>query len=121
VWSQQRKPLPGNSSANTPTAARQWLVSRQVIAATHAHNNRKNSWKRCFLCSLWEGYIVRTTCQYESLEMAVRMVGGWCEMTASLWGCDPRSIGTSAVGKRYQAAQRRPWLRTLVCVRTRVC
>jgi hypothetical protein len=35
------------------------------------------------------------SCDYESLEMAVRKVGGWCEMASSLEGHEPRSRGTS--------------------------
>jgi hypothetical protein len=31
----------------------------------------------------------------ESLEAAVRRVGGWCKMAASLRGCEPRSRGMS--------------------------
>jgi hypothetical protein len=31
----------------------------------------------------------------ESLEMAVRRVGGWCEMVTNLRGSEPRSRGTS--------------------------
>jgi hypothetical protein len=41
----------------------------------------------------------------QSLETAVRRVRGWCEMAASLRGCEPGSRGTSIVGSRYQAAQ----------------
>jgi hypothetical protein len=52
----------------------------------------------------------------QSLETAVRRVGGWCEMAASLRGREPRSGGSSTVGRRYQAAQWRPWLRTVVFV-----
>jgi hypothetical protein len=40
-----------------------------------------------------------------SLETAVRRVGCWCEMAASLRGREPGSRGTSTVGSRYQAAQ----------------
>jgi hypothetical protein len=42
----------------------------------------------------------------ESLETAVTRIEVWCEMAASL-------RGTSSVGRRYQAAQWRPWLRKL--------
>jgi hypothetical protein len=42
---------------------------------------------------------------WESPETAVRRVGGWCEMAASLRGREPRSRGTSTVRSRYQAAQ----------------
>jgi hypothetical protein len=52
----------------------------------------------------------------QSLETAVRRVGGWCEMAASLREIEPGSRRTSTVGRRYQAAQWRTWLRTLVCV-----
>jgi hypothetical protein len=41
----------------------------------------------------------------ESLETAVRRVGGWCEMAASLHGCEPGSRRLSSVGRCYQAAQ----------------
>jgi hypothetical protein len=52
----------------------------------------------------------------QSPEMAARRGGGWCDMATSLRGHEPRSRGMSTVGRRYQAAQWRPWLRTLVCV-----
>jgi hypothetical protein len=52
----------------------------------------------------------------ESPEMAVRRVGGWCEMAASLRGRESRSRGSSTVGRCYQAEQWRPWLRTLVFI-----
>jgi hypothetical protein len=58
-----------------------------------------------FLCGPCRGYITRTSCHYDSLEMAVRRVGGWCEMGASLRGREPGDTGTSTVGRRYQAAQ----------------
>jgi hypothetical protein len=35
----------------------------------------------------------------ESPEMAVRRVGDWCEMAASLGGCELGSRGTSTVGR----------------------
>jgi hypothetical protein len=41
----------------------------------------------------------------ESPDTAVRSVGGWCEMAASLREREPGSRGTSTVGRRYQAAQ----------------
>jgi hypothetical protein len=41
----------------------------------------------------------------DSNETAVRRVGGWCEMAASLRGCERGSTGTSTVGRRYQAVQ----------------
>jgi hypothetical protein len=40
----------------------------------------------------------------DSLEKAVRRVGGWCEMAASLPGRDFGNRGRSAVGRHYQAA-----------------
>jgi hypothetical protein len=40
----------------------------------------------------------------ESLESAVRRVGGWCEMAVSLRGRELGSRATSTVGSRYQAA-----------------
>jgi hypothetical protein len=46
--------------------------------------------------------------------MAVRRVGIWCEMAASLWGCEPRTTWTSSVGRHCQVTQWRPWLTTLV-------
>jgi hypothetical protein len=37
----------------------------------------------------------------EGPETAVRRVGGWCEMAASLRECEHRSKGMSTVGRRY--------------------
>jgi hypothetical protein len=39
----------------------------------------------------------------ESVEVAVRRVGGWCEVAATLQGCEPRSRGMSTVVSHYQA------------------
>jgi hypothetical protein len=47
------------------------------------------------------------------LEIEVRRAEGWCEIVASLRGCEPRSRRTSTVGRRYQPTQWRSWLRTL--------
>jgi hypothetical protein len=47
---------------------------------------------------------------------AVRKVGCWCEMAASLRGREAGSRGTSTVGRGYPAAKWRPWLGTPVCV-----
>jgi hypothetical protein len=52
----------------------------------------------------------------ESLETVARRVGGWSEMAASQRGPEPGSRGTSTVGRRYQAEQLGPWLRTLAYV-----
>jgi hypothetical protein len=52
----------------------------------------------------------------ESPETAVRIVGGWCEMVASLRGRDPGSRGTSTVGSRYQAAVKTATENTGLCV-----
>jgi hypothetical protein len=52
----------------------------------------------------------------KSPETAIRSVEGWCEMAASLRGCASGNRWSSAVGRRYQAAQLRPRLRTLFCV-----
>jgi hypothetical protein len=41
----------------------------------------------------------------KSLEMAVRRVGGWCDMAASLRGHESRSRGTSTVGRCYEGLQ----------------
>jgi hypothetical protein len=41
----------------------------------------------------------------DSPETAVRRVGDWCEMAASLRGRELESRGTSAVESRYQATQ----------------
>jgi hypothetical protein len=41
----------------------------------------------------------------ESLETAIKRVGGWCEMAASLRGGESGSRGTSTVERRYQATQ----------------
>jgi hypothetical protein len=39
---------------------------------------------------------MKTSCHYKgSLEMAVRRVGGWCEMATNLQGHEPGSRGTS--------------------------
>jgi hypothetical protein len=41
----------------------------------------------------------------ETPDAAVRSVGVWCEMAASLRGRESRSRGTSIVRNRYQAGQ----------------
>jgi hypothetical protein len=41
----------------------------------------------------------------ETSETAVRRVGGWCEMAASLRGREPGSREMSTVGRRYQETQ----------------
>jgi hypothetical protein len=46
-------------------------------------------------------------------QSSVRRTGSWCEMPAGLQGCEPGSRMTSTVGIYYQAAQWKPWLRTL--------
>jgi hypothetical protein len=52
----------------------------------------------------------------DSLEIAIRRVGGWCEMAASLQVCESGSSGMSTVGRCYPAEQWRLWLGTLVFV-----
>jgi hypothetical protein len=52
----------------------------------------------------------------ECLQTAVRRVWGWCEIAASLQGCEAGSRGTSTVRRYHQAEQWRPQLRTLVFV-----
>jgi hypothetical protein len=37
----------------------------------------------------------------DSLRTAVRRIGVWCEIAASLRECEPRSRGSSTVGSRY--------------------
>jgi hypothetical protein len=49
-----------------------------------------------------------------SHEMAVTRVGGWCEMDASLRGGKHGNRGPSIVGRCYQAAHWRSWLRKIV-------
>jgi hypothetical protein len=41
----------------------------------------------------------------ESLKMAVRKGGDWCEIAASLRGRESGSRGTSTVGRHYQVEQ----------------
>jgi hypothetical protein len=41
----------------------------------------------------------------DSPETAVKRIGIWCEMAASMRGHERGSIGTSTVGRCYQAAQ----------------
>jgi hypothetical protein len=116
LWSQQKQQLVGNGSANTPVH-RQWLNSRQVMATTDTDWTIEELFKAVFsvrpVLGLYkEGQLPLR----ERLETAVRRVGGWCEMAASLRGREPGGRGTSTVGRRYQAAHWRPWLRTLASV-----
>jgi hypothetical protein len=53
----------------------------------------------------WQMEVSLSRVRVKSPETAVKKVGGWHKMAASLRGCDPRSRGTSAVGSCYQAAQ----------------
>jgi hypothetical protein len=72
---------------------------------------------------LWWRHGRRRSSHYcESLsnnaELVVRQTTAGEELGAACWqGREPGSRGTSAVGRSYPAAQRRPWLRTLLCVR----
>jgi hypothetical protein len=78
--SQQRQPLLGNGSADTP-AARHMLSSRHMMAA----KDTDNTW---VIVGSGVFCAVRTDDQLplrESLDTAVRRVGGWCEMAATLW------------------------------------
>jgi hypothetical protein len=72
--------------------ARQWLSSRHVIAATDTY------------ALMEETFSVQLPLR-ESFGTAIRRVGGWCEMAASLRGREPGSRGIPTVGRRYQAAQ----------------
>jgi hypothetical protein len=110
LWSQQRQMLLGNSSANTPVA-RQWFSSRHLIVTT------EELLEVVFCVRSMPGlYNEGQLPLRNSPEMAITRVGCWCEMAASLRGREPRRRGTSTVGRCYQAAQWRTWLRTLVCV-----
>jgi hypothetical protein len=42
---------------------------------------------------------------WESPDIAIRRVGGWCEKATGLTGCESRSTETSTVGTRYSAVQ----------------
>jgi hypothetical protein len=107
--------LQGNGSANTPVAG-QWFSScHMIIAKRHAHSNRRVVGS-CFLCSPCRGYIIRASYHYGNLETAVRRAKGWCEMTASLQWREPRSRGSSTVGRHYHAVMWRSWLKTLFFV-----
>jgi hypothetical protein len=62
-----RQPLLGNGTVNTP-AARWWLRSRHVTAATHKQARREELLEAVF--SVWSGprlYITRTSCQSREL------------------------------------------------------
>jgi hypothetical protein len=116
LWNQQRQPLLGNGSANT-SVARQWFNSRHLMAATDTHTTIEELLEAVFsVRSVRRLYNEDQLPLRESLESAVRSVGGWCEMAASLRGREPGNRGTSTVGSHYQAALWRPWLRTLVFV-----
>jgi hypothetical protein len=107
LWSQQRKPLLGNGSANTPVA-RQWLGSRHVMAATDMQATVEELLEVFPVRSVPRLYKEDQLSLGDSLERAVESVLGWCEMAASLWGREPwKTLPRRAVS---------PWLRTLVFV-----
>jgi hypothetical protein len=84
IVSQQRRPLIGNGSANIPVA-RQWLSSHHTMAATDTHATTEELLEVVF--SVWSMSGLYNEDQLplrESHETAVRKVGGWCEMAASL-------------------------------------
>jgi hypothetical protein len=91
------------------SAESQQLSSRHVIAAT---DTTDELWESVFSVRSVPRLYNEANCYYESvgslksLETAIRRLGGWCEMVASLrGGPEPGSKGSSIAGKRYQAAQ----------------
>jgi hypothetical protein len=115
--SQHRQPLLRNSSTNT-LVARQCLNSPLVIAETNTHATIEELLETVIsVLPVPRLYNEDQLPLRTSLETAVRREGGRCEMAVSLRGREAGSKGTSTVGRRYQAAQWGPWLRTLVSVR----
>jgi hypothetical protein len=97
LWSQQKQPLRDGRNR-------------------HACNNRRAVRRGDFCVAVPRLYNEDHFPERESTETAVRRVGDWCEMAASLRGREAGNRGSSVVGRRYQAAQWRSWLRTLVFV-----
>jgi hypothetical protein len=68
LWSEQRQPLLGNCSTNTPVA-RQQLLEHAIIAELSLSNVPMQQWrnclKRCFLWGLFRGHITRTSCRQQ--------------------------------------------------------
>jgi hypothetical protein len=85
LWSQQRQPLLGNGSANTPVAS-QHLLKNAAIPEPSLNNRPRqqwrNCWKRCFLCSPCRGHMTKTaviSSQSVSRESRVQVEGQWLE------------------------------------------
>jgi hypothetical protein len=97
--------LIGNGIVNT-LFGRHWFSSRHVKEATDTRAAIEDLLKSVFsLGSVSRLYNERQLQLRVSLETAVRRVGGWCEMAASLREREPGCRVTSAVGRQYRAAQ----------------
>jgi hypothetical protein len=69
LWSQWRKPLIWNVSANVPIARKQirnmqqWSNWEAVFSTrscnSHVMQQLEESWERCFLCSPWDSYMMQ--------------------------------------------------------------
>jgi hypothetical protein len=62
------------------------------------------------------GYVTRTTCHHESMEMAVRRVGGWCEMAVSLRERELGSKGISTLLSYKYGYQSKTHLQSPKCM-----
>lgn len=86
------------------------LIARKRLCKMQQELSVRN----CVFCTVrTETILMRTSCHYERLEMAIRRLGVRCEKAASPQGRDPKGRRTSTTGRHYQAAQLRPWLTTL--------
>jgi hypothetical protein len=104
----RREPLAWNGSTNTPVVRQQHRKHAKIPEPSLSNvpvQKWRDYWKRCFLRGPCLGYNEDQLSLQKSRKTAVRIVGGWCEMDASLRGREPGSTGTSTVGSRYQAAQ----------------
>jgi hypothetical protein len=94
LWSQQRQPLLGNGSENTLVARQQSRNRQQWSNCEAVLSTRSVRWLHESIIHLFgEMFSMRSVPRLyneeqlrllESLEMAVRRVGGWCQMAASL-------------------------------------
>jgi hypothetical protein len=101
----EKQLLLGNGSANPPIAG-QWFSMCHVIATTDAHAKIEELLEDVFSVeSVPRLYNEDQLPLRDSPETAVRRVGGWCEMAASLQVREPRSRGLSTAGRCYQAEQ----------------
>jgi hypothetical protein len=84
----------------------QWLSSHRLTTATDTHATIEELFEAMFsVRSVPSTYNEDQMPLRKSLETVVRRVGRWCEIAASLQGCEPGSRELSTVGRCYQAEQ----------------